>query len=202
LLTAPVWLGPLAWLLAYHPSAVVSYLGLLLLFVDFTFVLFALVAAAVLIAAPVLFLFRAFRFRALTAFAQAGLFLASYLGGLTLGRVVWLDRVNGVVERGEPLVAAIHEYVGRQGRPPGSLDELIPQDLAAIPSTGIGAFPQFRYVVGEPGRYDGNPWVLLATPPCHPMGFDALMYFPVQNYPAQGYGGALERVSTWAYVHE
>src|SRR5262249_16859059 len=149
LLTAPLWVGPLGWWLAYQPFAVLSCLGLLLLGVDLTFVLFALVAAAVLIAGPALLLFRAVRFRALMAVGRAVVFLVSFFAGLSLGQVIWLDRVQGVVERGEPLAAAIHEYNGRHGHPPGSLDELIPEHIAAIPSTGIGAFPEFRYVVGE-----------------------------------------------------
>ena len=71
-----------------------------------------------------------------------------------------------------------------------------------MPRTGVGAYPAYDYVVGQPERYDGNAWVLLVSPPCPAMGFDTLMYFPRRNYPDVGYGGRLERVGTWAYVHE
>ena len=75
--------------------------------------------------------------------------------------------------------------------------------LAEVPTTGIGAFPEFLYETGDSaGRYRGNPWVLIVTPPNHPIGFDTLMYFPRQDYPARGYGGSVERVGAWGYVHE
>ncbi|MDZ4696985.1 MAG: hypothetical protein SGI86_17745 [Deltaproteobacteria bacterium] len=202
LLTIPAWLGPFAWWLAYQQSVVLSYLGLLLLSVELAFVLLALFAVGVIVAGPVLLLFRTYRPGAVLAVGQAILFLVSFAGGLFLGRVVWRDCVKEVVERAEPLVTAIHEYTDAHGNPPGSLDELVPQHIAAIPSTSVGAFPNFRYVVDEPERYDGNPWVLLVIPPCHPMGFDLLMYFPLRNYPDVGYGGSLERIGAWAYVHE
>lgn len=201
-LTVPLWLGPLAWWLAYHPWAVLSYAGWLLLSVELLLVLGALVAATVLLGGPLAALVRAYRLRALLAMGQALVFLLSFAGGLLLGRAIWRDRVERVVARSEPLVVAIHDFTAQRGRPPETLDELSPQYLAAVPMTGIGASPEFRYVLGEPAQYDGNPWVLLVIPPCHPLGFDSLMYFPLHNYPALGYGGWIERVGTWGYVHE
>jgi hypothetical protein len=40
-----------------------------------------------------------------------------------------------------------------------------------------------------------------------PVGFGGafllqFMYSPLPNYPERGYGGSLERVGEWAYVHE
>jgi hypothetical protein len=32
--------------------------------------------------------------------------------------------------------------------------------------------------------------------------FDRFLYFPLQNYPEDGYGGSLERIGDWAYLHE
>jgi len=29
-----------------------------------------------------------------------------------------------------------------------------------------------------------------------------MLYFPKKDYPEKGYGGSLERVGDWAYVHE
>jgi hypothetical protein len=34
------------------------------------------------------------------------------------------------------------------------------------------------------------------------MNWDMFLYFPKQNYPKAGYGGWLERIEDWAYVHE
>jgi hypothetical protein len=201
-LTVPLWLGPLGWWLAYHPWAALGYCGLVLLSAELVFVLFSLIAVAVLVGGPLVAVVRSLRLRALLAAGQALVFLLSFFGGLLLGRVVWRDRVERVVARGEPLVAAIHEVTARNGRPPETLDELVPEYLAAVPTTGIGTAPQFKYACDEPDRYKGNPWVLIVYPPCHPMGFDNLMYFPLQNYPGSGYGGWIERIDGWGYVHE
>jgi hypothetical protein len=50
-------------------------------------------------------------------------------------------------------------------------------------------------------RYEGNSWVLIVQTGVG-WNFDRLMYFPNQRYPEQGYGGRLERLNAWAYVHE
>lgn len=204
-LIAPLGVGPVGWWLAYQPSEVLSITGLMLLAVELGLFLCAMVAVVVFIRGPFAALFRAYRRSALVGMAKSFVFLVSFLGGILLGRLVWLDRVERVVARGEPLVAAIHTFTAENGRPPESLAELVPRYIAAIPTTGIGMSLEFDYVVGRGSRdsgYDGNPWVLLVRPPCHPMGFDSLMYFPLQNYPATGYGGGIERVGKWGYVHE
>ncbi len=46
------------------------------------------------------------------------------------------------------------------------------------------------------------PWALQVLPPVFGVGFDLMLYFPKQDYPENGYGGWLERVGDWAYVHE
>jgi len=45
-------------------------------------------------------------------------------------------------------------------------------------------------------------WFLSVNVPCFGVGFDQMLSFPLQNYPKVGYGGGLERVKDWAYVHE
>lgn len=65
------------------------------------------------------------------------------------------------------------------------------------------AYPKFEYVAGEKAKsYGDNPWVLYVFTPSGGINFDQFMYFPKQNYPKHGYGGWLERVGEWAYVHE
>ncbi len=34
------------------------------------------------------------------------------------------------------------------------------------------------------------------------LNWDQILYFPNQNYPAKGYGGPIELIDDWAYVHE
>ncbi len=108
-----------------------------------------------------------------------------------------------VAKRSRPLIDAIKAYEKEFGRPPGSLDQLVPRFISKMPDTGIGAVQHFEYLTGENARrYDGNPWVLRIDPPQAGIGWDQFFYFPLQNYPERGYGGSLERIGDWAYVHE
>jgi hypothetical protein len=200
--TVPLWLSPLGWYLAFSPVRPASIAGMLLISAELVLVYVILAALGVLLVGPVMLLFRPYRRTALICLGMAGLFLLSVVGGLYLRLLIWRDRLERLVTRSEPLVGAIHAFAAQRGRPPESLGELVPDYLGTIPGTGIGTFPEYRYVVGEPERYDGNPWALIVTPPCHPLGFDLFLYFPRQNYPEAGYGGTLERIGTWAYVHE
>lgn len=200
--TVPLWLGPLAWWLAYQPWAAVSWAGMLLLAAESLFVLVALVAVAVALGAPPAALLRVDRRGILRAWGQAVVFLAAFVGGLVLGRVVWRDQVERFAARSQPLVAAIDAFTADHRRPPETLDELQPQYLAAVPTTGIGAFPEYRYHVVRPAGDGDNPWELHAIPPSRPMGFDVLMYYPRQNYPARNSTGSIERVGTWGYFHD
>lgn len=64
------------------------------------------------------------------------------------------------------------------------------------------AYPNYEYHVGKPAGCFENPWVLVVFTPSGGINFDQFMYFPLQNYPEHGYGGWLERIDDWAYVHE
>jgi hypothetical protein len=63
------------------------------------------------------------------------------------------------------------------------------------------AYPEYRYTPNAT-NYEGNPWVITVFTPSGGINFDQFMYFPLTNYPKTGYGGWLERVGDWAYVHE
>jgi hypothetical protein len=133
----------------------------------------------------------------------AALFILSFFGGFFWRMGVWRSNITRVAEQSQPLVDAITAYCTEHGHPPDSLSELVPDHIARIPGTGIGAWPEYQYLAGQQAtRYDGNEWVLLVTPPNLPMGFDVFMYFPRQNYPREGYGGGIERIGGWGYVHE
>ena len=67
----------------------------------------------------------------------------------------------------------------------------------------MAAYPKFEFVAGQKALdYHENPWVLCVFTPSGGINFDQFMYFPKQNYPETGYGGWLERIGDWAYVHE
>lgn len=203
-ITLPLWLSPLGWWLAFRPSAVLSFLGMIVFIIgDMAFLIASLVYLFLILITPVRLCLAKYRKGALITAGQAVVFVACYVvGSFNWGRELWYQGVVDVVARGDPLIDAIHAYTSDHGQPPGSLQALTPQYLAAIPTTGVGSRSKFHYVVGEPQHFDGNPWVVFMSPPCHVMGFDRLMYFPLENYPTHGYGGWIRRIGRWGYVHE
>jgi hypothetical protein len=126
--------------------------------------------------------------------------------GLPLLRLSWPIRhaaFNKLAERSAPLIAAIHRFAEENGRPPKTLDELVPKFMGRIPATEMPAYPHYRYSGGDQtNRWEGNPWVLYVNTSSGGINFDIFMHFPKQNYPQRGYGGSLERIRDWAYVHE
>jgi hypothetical protein len=122
------------------------------------------------------------------------------------GRIAGRLRMHGfaaLAHRSETLVAAVKAYDAKFGRPPDSLEALVPDFISGIPSTGMRAYPKYEYLAGEKAKpFDDNPWVLYVFTPSGGINFDQFMYFPRQNYPEHGYGGWLERIGDWAYVHE
>jgi hypothetical protein len=50
--------------------------------------------------------------------------------------------------------------------------------------------------------YEGNEWILEVRASNGVMNWDSFLYFPNQNYPSAGYGGVVERMGEWAYIHE
>ena len=128
-------------------------------------------------------------------------FIILMFGSFRLGNSLRMSGFRNLAQRSKPLIEAIHKYEADQGRPPKILDNLAPKYLKAIPQTGMDAYPKFDYIFGREKDYDGNPWVLCVHVG-YGLGFDEFLYLPRQNYPKKGYGGRLERVEDWAYVHE
>lgn len=121
-------------------------------------------------------------------------------------RVANSVRMHGfgkLAERSAPLVKSIYDYEAKYGNAPENLEALVPEFIPSVPNTGMAAYPDYYYMVGERARkWDGNPWILYVETPSGGINFDKFMYFPNQNYPKRGYGGSLERIEDWAYVHE
>jgi len=67
---------------------------------------------------------------------------------------IWSATFHRVIRHSQPLVAAITDYQHDHGTPPPNLEALVPKYLAAVPDTGITAFPAYHYKV------DGNAWSL------------------------------------------
>jgi hypothetical protein len=128
-------------------------------------------------------------------------FFLSFILSLRVGDSIRMRAFARLAERSKPLIAAIRAYDQKHGRPPESLAALVPDFLPKVPATGIRAYPEYLYKVPT-NNYEGNPWVLYVSTPSGGINFDQFMYFPLTNYPKLGYGGWLERVGDWAYVHE
>jgi hypothetical protein len=159
-------------------------------------------SAFVLVVSVPLLIFRRTRRAGFLALACA---LAHIVGQRAGGS--WNTERNAylsVATRSKPLIAAVSAYEKEYGHPPDSLGQLVPRFIPEIPKTGISGCPEYELVTGEKASsyYMGNPWVLRIRPPQVGIGFDDFFYFPLQNYPKTGYGGWLERIGDWAYVHE
>ena len=108
-----------------------------------------------------------------------------------------------LAERSEGLIDAIIAYEIDNNSPPKSLEVLIPKYLQKVPTTQMSSYPDYKYITGKDAlTYDDNPWVLIVPTPIGIINWDMFMYFPKQNYPKRGYGGSLEVIRDWAYVHE
>lgn len=165
--------------------------------------LLGLLSAFVLVVGVPLLIFRRTRRAAFLAMACA----LAHLVGQRAGGGSWSTERNAylsVAARSKPLIVAIEAYEKEFGHPPDSLGELVPRFISQLPKTGISSCPEYEFVTGEKARsyYMGNPWVLRMHPPQVGIGWDDFFYFPLQNYPPNGYGGWLERIGDWAYVHE
>ena len=128
-------------------------------------------------------------------------YFAAFVVSLWIGKSIRMGAFARLAQRSKPLIAAIRAYEQKHGRPPESLPALVPEFIPAVPSTGMRAYPEYRYSTAST-NFHGNPWVLWVYTPSGGINFDQFMYFPLTNYPRTGYGGWLERVEDWAYVHE
>ena len=162
--------------------------------------------AGALVGLPVFFIggcIPRFRRHAVWGLVYLSIAVASFFLGFRLSLPIKRFALNQVMARAEPLVAAIHKFEATTGKPPQNLSELVPNYLARIPKPGIGTSPEFYYRLPERDEsIEGNAWMLDVNPPVIGIGFDRFIYLPKQNYPERGWGGVLERMGTWAYVHE
>jgi hypothetical protein len=187
---------PVAEWMAIAPQGSESLLWLKLIFV--------VPALAAVVAIPValagLVFRRARRCSAILALSAAA-YVVAFMVAVQLGQGVRMRAFNRLAERSRPLVAAVRAFEQKHGRPPESLQALVPEFLARVPSTGMGAYPEYRYSTPAT-NHAGNPWVIKVFTPSGGINFDQFLYLPLTNYPTTGYGGWLERVGDWAYVHE
>lgn len=130
--------------------------------------------------------------------------LIAISAGSRLGGTIRMAAFDSLGQKSMGLVQAIEDFQHARGHLPSQLDELVPDFLPTIPSTGMSAYPHFEYhaAADTPEQHSGNPWVLILHTPMGFPNWDMFMYFPHQNYPERGYGGRIQRLGNWAYVHE
>lgn len=194
----PLVLIPLVECLSVSPFGSEIFLWLKVLFM-----IPVMAALLALFVSPFLLFFRQFRLAAFRAVITSGVVIGSIVVGLGLGNDVRMSAFHRLAERSTPLIQAIRAYEARHSAPPATLADLVPGFMTSMPQTGMGAYPNYEYYTGtEAEYYEHNPWVLLVHTPIGFLNWDQFMYFPRQNYPPHGYGGFIERVADWAYVHE
>lgn len=194
----PVLVEPLFQYLAVAPIGSGLFLGL-----EVVLLLPFLVALMALFVLPFQLFSRRLRAFAIRYLIAAVVFLAAALIGLFLGVRVRTTAFEKLAERSAPLIQAIRSYEAQHGAPPPDLDALVPGFLPSVPRTGMAAYPEYGYFVTKTADEKlGNPWVIIINTPSGGINFDEFMYFPLQNYPEKGYGGSLQRIRDWAYLHE
>lgn len=111
---------------------------------------------------------------------------------------------HNLAQRTVPLVLAITAYESDHKKLPASLADLVPDYLPSVPTTQMSVYPEFKYESGSHvgDKWHGNPWVLYVETSRGYCNWDMFIYFPKQNYPEYGYGGKIEKIGAWAYVHE
>ena len=112
----------------------------------------------------------------------------------SFGRNWGLERIT---VQAEPLIKAIETHKIQKGEYPPDLEALLPEYIAEIPYTGAVGYPDFEYSRGESENYQ-----LLVHTPMPGINFDVFVYWPKGNYPPEMYGGSVESIKDWAYVHE
>jgi hypothetical protein len=107
-----------------------------------------------------------------------------------------------LADRSRPLIAAIALYEKEHGRPPAKLELLVPKYISEVPHTGMGAYPDYEYKVSpiDPGL--DAQWELSVPCSVGIANWDLFYYLPTEKYPKHDYGGYIEPIKNWAYVHE
>lgn len=171
--------------------------GMMLLFATPIFALTAAICA----------FFRSRRAAALPLVVFSLCFDAFFVGAIRTSGWIRSAAFRELAERSAPLVEAIHRFEADTGAPPRELADLVPKYLSAVPGTGMTGYPEYTYESEDDPEYYRdywleNPWVLRVNTSLGMLNWDMFLYLPRQNYPERGFGGRLERVGDWAYVHE
>ena len=120
------------------------------------------------------------------------LFQIAFRALAPIGQQMRSDALHRVASRGDILAEAIEAYTRDNGKLLKNLENLVPKYLDAVPSTGVGAYPEFCYRWNDPSNswslmvliYDGSDRSVSGT----------LVYWPDVEYPE-----TYERYGNWAF---
>lgn len=201
LYTMPIWPGP--QFVVFETVALFALNLTIWLFL--AFLLAAPAALCFLIAALVKFRNREGRFQNLSCFFACVVLCGLGISALRLSqhlRSAAFWRAGGT---GNQVVAALNRFHGDKGKFPESLNELVPEYIPLVPSTGLLGYPEFYYHKAD----EENDWIrgnaefeLGIECTSGGINFDRFFYWPSEQYPDFIYGGSVERIANWAYVHE
>lgn len=177
-------------------SITLSALSVLAFFMTVAFV----VAFVVAVGSLLLTLVPAYRNVCWKLFLNLILVFAVLLAGDVCSEVLRTQAFSQLAVRARPLVAAINSFEKKNGPPPETLSQLVPTYLKQVPQTGMRAYSNYKYEVLEDNK--NSPWEL--SVPCSqgPFNWDVFFYWPTRKYPDEIYGGGVQPIGDWAYVHE
>lgn len=170
-----------------------AFIGVLLIAIGYPVMLLLSVVTAAIVGPPRR---RGLLWVALSLLIGAALVFPSLSAG-SRARMLLIRRAT---IRAEPLLHAVEGYREDHGAYPGALDELQPEYLAEVPGTGMIGYPNFDYEPPGEAAPEAGGYGLYVN--CFVMSFDTLHYWPSQHYPEKMWGGVVERIDGWAYVHE
>jgi len=130
--------------------------------------------------------------------------LGGYWAGIKGPYLVRELSMKRAAKRGQAIVDAIEAYRLVHRTYPDSLAHLQPKYIAQIPHTGICGYPAFEYSkIEKTGEfyYTGGYEIKIDTS-LGALNWDVFVYWPSKNYPDRMYGGEVQRIGDWAYVHE
>ena len=114
-------------------------------------IIYLLPQIAATIAAPCLIIclfFQLTRRTPLLYLTLAVIYIPCCVGGAILGNITRAGRMEAFAQRSQPLITAIYQYERDRCAPPKSLGDLVPDYLPGVPSTGMMAYPEYRYHTG------------------------------------------------------
>ena len=192
---------PLIFIPAFEWIAVSSFGDTSVTWFPLIFVFLALGAVIAFVLGSFALFFRRVRTFAGAVVLSSAAFVMAVGIAFAIGESVRMRAFRDLAERSKPLIAAVYAFEKTYGHPPESLQALVPEFMQSVPFTGMAAYPNYEYKTPA-ADYDDNPWVITVFTPSGGINFDQFMYFALTNYPKAGYGGTLERVGDWVYVHE